>query len=348
MRLIRIVLMILITACGVCNQEVNAQQSNAADISRLEDFISTYEIDGRFSGTLIAIKNDEVVFEREYGYSDKNTGKLIDRRSIFGLASVSKIFTSTAIIKLLEEGKLSLDDKLCLYFPDLPDIYADVSVLHLLTHTSGIPDFHSKPVFDVHNSDIYNFVARQKELEFIPGTQYKYTNTGFVLLAMIVEKIEGQSYPVYMERKFFKPLGMKDTFFGRSEKKNRIVTSYLSSGEIADRNNFYYGPGEQFTTASDLVKWDKAYFSGGVISKEIMKKVLSVNKLLDGTETAYGLGWGVLNMGGDKLVGHTGGNYGFRTIYMHNLNKDYSIILLSNIGDKCPAMEIVTGIMTMM
>lgn len=341
-------LIMLITVFTGAHLELNAQFNDEAKVSGIKELISSYENKGKFNGTLVVIDKGEVIFREEHGYSDKLSNRLIDSRSIFCLASVSKVFTSTAIMKLVEEGKLSLDDKLDSFFPDLPFFYSRVSLKHMLTHTSGIPDFHTKPVFDVHNSDIYSFVARQKELEFEPGTEYRYSNTGFVLLALVVEKVENISFPDYLEREFFKPLGMKDTFIGRSEKKKRIVISYLASGEIADRNNFYYGPGEQYTTASDMVKWDKAYFSGKVISKDLMKKVLTANKLSDGSVTNYGLGWGVLNIGGDKLLGHTGGNYGFRTIYMHNISKDYSAILLTNIGDKCPAMEIMTKIMSLM
>lgn len=345
MNLIKSFLIVLAGYYATSGLELNAQTGNKDYVNSIEEIISQYENEDRFSGALIVIDKGEVIFNGYYGYSDKKSGKLIGSRSIFGLASVSKVFTSSAIMRLVEEGKISLGDKLDSFFPDLPTFYSRVSLENLLTHTSGIPDFHAKPVFDVHNSDIYNFVARQKELEFEPGTEYKYSNTGFVLLAMVVEKVENISFPDYLEREFFRPLGMEDTFIGRSEKKNRIVKSYLASGEIADRANFYYGPGEQYTTASDMVKWDKAYFSAKVIGDALMKKVLTAHKLPDGTETNYGLGWGILKLDAGKIVGHTGGNYGYRTIYMHNLTLDSSVILLTNIGDKCPTMEIVMKIM---
>lgn len=123
----------------------------------------------------------------------------------------------------------------------MPEFYSKVCLRQLLTHTSGIPDFLEKPVYDVYNNDIYNFVKRQDKLEFDPGSKYNYSNTAFILLAMIVEKVAGISYPDYLDKTFFSPLNMKDTFVGKTKKKKRIVSSYHISGKIDDRPNYYFG-----------------------------------------------------------------------------------------------------------
>ncbi len=243
---------------GVVN-EVSAIEIHDPGHS-IDSILKSYFLDGKFNGTVIISGNSGVIYKGSYGYSDLQSREEINNKSIFCLASISKIFTSTAIMKLYEEARLDLDDLLPEYFPDLPECYSNIRIRHLLTHTSGIPDFHTKPVWDVHNSDIYNFIKKQDRLEFVPGSKYNYSNSGFVLLAMIVERVGGVTYPDYLEREFFTPLEMKDTFVNRSRKKKRIVHSYHVSGKIDDRPNYFYGSGEIYTTAEDLLKWDKAFF----------------------------------------------------------------------------------------
>jgi CubicO group peptidase (beta-lactamase class C family) len=334
---------ILSLTMGVVN-EVSAIEIHDPGNS-VDSILNSWFLDGKFNGTVIISGDSGVIYNNSFGYSDLQSKKELNNKSIFCLASVSKVITSTAILKLYEEGKLDLDDLIPEYFPDLPDCYNMVSIAHLLTHTSGIPDFHTKPVWGVNNDDIYNFIKKQDILEFVPGSKYKYSNSGFVLLAMIIDKVSGITYPEYLDAKFFTPMGMKDTFVNKSRKKKRIVHSYHVSGKTDDRPNYFYGSGEIYTTAEDLLKWDKAFFKGDIISSNLMKRVLSQHRLDDGTLTNYGMGWGVITFAGQTIVGHTGGNYGFRTIYEHNLSTGLTFIMFTNIGDKCPTMEIRTEIM---
>ena len=306
----------------------------------VDSILVSYFMEGRFSGHIIVSDSSGLIYNGSYAFADIEAEKSLRLNSVYCLASVSKVITSTAVLKLFEEGRLSLNDLVRDYLPALPACYQSVEIRHLLTHSSGITDFHKQPVFEVSNSDIFNFLVRQDSLEFAPGSRYSYSNSGFILLAMIVEKVSGMSFPAYLEKEFFRPLKMRSTFVNRTGPKSRIVKSYHASGKIDDRQNYFYGSGGIFTTAEDLLKWDRAFFGAQLISRELLSEVLEPQRLNDGTTTSYGLGWGVVRLNGQTIAGHTGGNYGFRIIYEHNLSSGITLIMLTNIGDKCPLMEI--------
>jgi CubicO group peptidase (beta-lactamase class C family) len=322
------------------SSEMFCSQPSEPVHAALDKIVRQYYDEGKFNGSIIVADNSGIIYEKILGYRDIDKKKELKDETLLGLASVSKIFTSTAVMKLVQTGKISLDESIRKYLPDLPEFYNTLSVKNLLTHTSGITDCLTAPVYEVHNEDIYSFVKKQKELEFTPGTQYKYCNTAYVLLAMIIKKASGESYREYMDKNIFSLCGMENTVAGRDLSDKKFARSYHISGSVDDRTNYYYGPGEIYTTAKDLYKFDRAYFSGKVLKPGLVEEVLQRNTLDDGTYTNYGLGWGVYKKGDEYLLGHTGGNYGFRSLYEHQKKSGLTIIILSNIGDKTPVMEI--------
>lgn len=334
-----ILLSILSQGREICFSQTFSDKKEA-----VKSIVHRYYGEGKFNGSIIVADSDGVIYKEILGMRDFENKREFKAKTYTGLASLSKILTSTAVMKLVENNSISLADKLIEFFPCLPGFYEAVTIKHLLTHTSGIPDFHTAPVYDVHNTDIYNFVKRQKELEFEPGTKYKYCNTSFVLLAMIIENVSGMTYPEYLDEHIFSVCGMDNTIVGRVSGSRKFAKSYQASGEIDDRPNYYYGPGEIYSTAEDLYKFDRAYFSGKILSPALMDKIFSRNTLTDGSYTNYGLGWGVYKVGDEYLLGHTGANYGFRALYEHQKSSGITIIILNNIGDKTPLMEIRTSI----
>ena len=334
------VLVFLITGLFAQITEKCYSQPSEPVHAALDGIVRQYYEEGKFNGSIIVADNSGIIYENILGYRDIDKKKRLKDETLMGLASVSKIFTSTAVMKLVGTGKISLDESIRKYLPDLPEFYDAVSIKHLLTHTSGITDCLMAPVYEVYNQDIYSFVTKQEELEFAPGTRYKYCNTAYVLLAMIIEKASGESYQEYLDKNIFSPCGMENTVVGRDLSDKKFARSYHVSGSVDDRTNYYCGPGEIYTTAKDLYKFDCAYFQGKVLSPGLVEKVLLRNTLDDGSYTNYGLGWGIYKMGDEYLLGHTGGNYGFRSLYEHQKKSGLTIIILSNIGDKTPVMEI--------
>lgn len=337
-----IIYMLLAFACCFVKAQEKEPQLLQQEIRSL---LTKLQAGEKFNGVVLLAKGDEILYEEALGYARKDPYEKLDLNSVFGLASISKVITSTAVLQNVEAGKLSLEDGIREYFPDLPEAYEPVTIKYLLTHTAGVPDYLAKgPVFEVGNQEIFAYAKRLNELDFTPGTAYKYSNTSFVLLAMLVEKVSGMSFPKYVDKKIFKPAGMKSSCVGQNLKDKKRVSSYHISGNIDDKPLDIYGPGGIYSTAADLYRFDRAWFGGKLLSAETMQQVIIPNLLTDGTKTSYGLGWGVYDMGSEVLLGHTGGMFGFRTMYEHQKNSELILIMLTNIGDKCQTMEVRTAI----
>ncbi|MEE4178781.1 MAG: serine hydrolase domain-containing protein [Bacteroides sp.] len=309
----------------------------------LDSILSSYYQKGKFNGNVLVAIDDRVIFHKSYGFADLNKAIPLDTNSVFCLASLSKIFTASAILMLEAEGKLSIEDRIRKFLPELPTFYNPVKIKHLLSHTSGIPidqrGWQSK--IDTDNSDVMAFLVSQNKLESFPGEKYRYSNEGFNLLAMIVEKTSGQSFPEFVEEVVFSKLNMGSSFVRPAvpgEAREHIVSSYVN-GSQADWPLFSYGPGGVYSTTGDLAKWDKAFFNFLVLSEAAVAKALTPVRVNEKPQN-YGYGWGIISMGGKTIAGHTGGMFGFRNLYERQLEDKVTIIILSNIGDETPLMAI--------
>jgi CubicO group peptidase (beta-lactamase class C family) len=315
----------------------------------VDNLLLDYNKGGKFNGTVLVAKSGEIKYYKSFGYSDLENRTELSESSVYCLASVSKIFTGTAIMLLEQDGILSIDDAVTKYLKSLPEFYSRVSIRHLLSHTSGIRERNQdwKSQIGMSNTDVYNFVKNQESLQFQPGSKYSYSNTGFNLLAILIDTLSGTSFREYVESRIFQHCNMK-TSFVRPDKNSvvphKVVKSYVN-GQQADWPLYTYGPGGVYCSALDLYKWDKAFFSGDVLGQDKMSMVLDRVENSGGGVNNYGLGWGVFASGGMTSVGHTGGMFGFRTLYERILEKDITIIILTNIGDATPLMEIRTRIL---
>ena len=195
-----------------------------------------------FNGTVLVSKGDEVIYRKAFGFADLETNKELVPESSFYLASVSKQFTTMAVMILKEQGKLSYDDKLSQYFPDFPSYADSISIEHMMTHTSGIPDHYGLNAYKkgLNNEDVYQLLIKQEKLDFSPGSRFRYSNGGYVLLSMIVEKASGQPFHEFMEAAIFSPLGMDKTLvYDQSEPEvtNRAI-GYNATGKKDDYEIF--------------------------------------------------------------------------------------------------------------
>lgn len=323
-----------------------SNHANAAETKNLKiDKLMAYSHqNGLFNGSVLVAENGKVIYSKAFGVADKKRKQNLTTDSKFYLASVSKQFTSMAIMLLKEKGKLSFDDKLSDFFNDFPEYSKRITIEHLLTHTSGIPDYFRLGIYksDLKNQDVLEELMQQEDLDFEPGEKYAYSNGGYVLLALIVEKVSEQPFHQYLKEHIFKPLGMNDTLVydeSKPEVVNRAV-GYNDSGTLNDYNILTVGDGGMYSTVRDLFKWDRALYTEQLISTATLKKAFTSFKLNNGELSHYGYGWSLYTDKSGENVAHGGSLAGFRTIIERQLEQQNAIIMLTNFGDAFAQGEI--------
>ena len=318
----------------------------------IDKYLDACAARGEFNGVVLVARKGEVQYHRAFGKASIDGGVPLRRDSVFRLASVAKAFTAVSILMLREEGKLSLDDDVRKYVPTLP--YSGATIRHLLHHTSGLPDYVklldkywdaeqgdlSRRKFAT-NPDALGMIIKYKPaVRFTPGERWDYSNTGYMLLALVVEKISGAPFSDFLTRRIFAPLGMKDTVLFTPitppSIEHRAWGFRLSpdGGErlANDRNylNAMYGDGEVYSTAGDLVKWDQALYTQKLLPAAAVDEMFTPGRLSSGKATGYGYGWGIAKRGGKKVVNHGGGWVGFRTWIDRELEGRQLLVVLTN------------------
>jgi CubicO group peptidase (beta-lactamase class C family) len=296
-------------------------------------------------GMTVGVSLDgETVFMKGYGMANLEYDISNSAESVFHVASISKQFTVFSILLLEEEGKLSLDDEVRKHLPEVPDFGEPVTVRHLIHHTSGLRDqwellwLSGFRLDDIKtNQDVLDLVARQTELNFPPGERHLYSNTGFTLLALIVEKLSGQSFREFTTEHIFEPLGMEHTHF--QDDYNRLVKN-RSYGMSPVRGKGYrrnipafdtVGATSLFTTAEDLLQWSRNFDGRTVGSNALFEKILKRGRLNNGEQISYagGLSHGEYN--GLRTVGHGGADAGYRAHFERYPDEDLTVVVLANV-----------------
>jgi len=319
---------------------------------KIDELVSKYHEIGQFNGCLLVVENGKVIYNKAFGVANFETGEPLTIDYRFRLASVTKQFTGMAIMILKEEGKLDFDDNIQKYLPDLP--YENVTIRNLLTHTSGLPDYlglMDKYWDTAHiditekkvatNSDALEFLIKyHPPIEFVPGERYAYSNTGYNMLALIVEKASGMTYHDFMQTNIFGPLGMTSSFVNTSDgilpEENRAIGFRLNPDGITFENSdFHYqngvfGDGGIYTTTGDMFKWDQAIYNGTLVSKETWDQATSPTILNDNSPENYGFGWSLIPMENGLVVAHGGGWVGFRTFNLVDLENKNAVVQLCN------------------
>jgi CubicO group peptidase (beta-lactamase class C family) len=289
----------------------------------------------------------KVVYTRGYGMANLEYGVPITPASIFEAGSVSKQFTTGAIQILARQGKLSLDDDIRKYLPEVPNFGPKITIRHLLSHTSGLRDqwelltvMGRPPGSAVHTLDeILDLISRQKELNFPPGQEYLYSNTGFALLAWIVRRASGVPLAEFGAKEIFQPLGMASTQW--RDDHTRIVkgraTAYGTGaqGEYHTNMSFtnVYGNGGLLTTAGDLLIWNENFENPRVIGREYLSQMQTRTKLNDGNTILYGLGLEITEYKGVREISHSGSTAGYRAFLARYPDQHFSIALLCNLAN---------------
>jgi CubicO group peptidase (beta-lactamase class C family) len=291
-----------------------------------------------FNGQLLIAKNGTVIYEKIQGLTDLRTGDSMTAESPLHIASTSKTFTAMAVLKLIEEEKLLLDDTLGKFFTGLP--YYGISIKMLLSHRSGLPNYlhflSQLKRYDTcySNYDVLNALySMQPSLEFRPGTHFSYSNTNYVLLALIIEKITGESYPVYMKQQFFDPLGMTHTFVNNNTDPGKSTPSFDGYGRYWKPDEFdcTYGDKNIFSTARDLLMWDQALYSDQLLKKETLDSAFTPLSNERRSIHNYGLGWRMMIFPtGKKIIYHNGRWHGSNAVLARLTDERATIIIIGN------------------
>jgi CubicO group peptidase (beta-lactamase class C family) len=304
----------------------------------LESQIEELSKNGQLSGSFLFARKGEILLEKIVGKLHPNKEDLISSNSPFNLASVSKQFTAMAIMQLHHKGKLKYDQKVKYYIPQFP--YKNITIRHLLNHTSGMIDYEELTdkywdKRDFTNQDMMMlYTVHHPKLEFTPGDQFEYSNTGYVVLAQLVETISEQSLEDYSAQHIFEPLGMSNTriftvLSRRNEFKSRVYGQH--ENEIFDLYHLegITGDGSVYSTTNDLLKWHNGLLNNKLIPASLTKEAFSPTVLNDGSLSYYGFGWSI-DEDSPAIVAHSGSWVGFTTYIIRNREKDEVLIFLTN------------------
>ena len=314
---------------------------------RIDDFVVNLHSRSGFNGNVLVAKNGKIIYEKAIGWADHLHRDSLKISSVFELASVSKTFTSTAIMMLVEDGKIRLDQNVKDFYPDFP--YEDITVKLLLSHRSGMMNYvyfvddlwkaqkkDERP--GITNQDVMKLIAEHKPAPYMkPDRKFHYNNSNYMVLGAIIEKVSGQKFSAFMYENIFKPLGMKHTAVYSKAEYDKIPVDVVGHDRTWRRSvaqNFLDGPvGDKgiYSTIEDLYLFDRAMRKGRLLNAATMDSVYAPHNEMQRGHFNYGYGWRTFEKGKNKVVYHTGWWHGFRHIYLRQLNKDITVILLSNL-----------------
>ena len=302
---------------------------------RLEEQAQAYHDAGTFQGAAIVAQDGKVLYSKGYGMANAEWAVPNSPETRFRLGSITKQFTAMAVLLLEEQGKLKTTDAVCGFVEGCPEAWKGITIHHLLTHTSGIPNFTSFPEYartmamaSPPAETLKRF--RDKPLEFAPGSKMSYSNSGYVLLGFIIEKVSGTSYEAYLRANVLGPLGMNDTGYDwNSTVLARRASGYESDGKIVKNASLIdmtipHAAGSLYSTTLDLVKWDAALRAGKLLTAESYRKYFTPG-LND-----YAYGWNVKTQDGVEVVSHGGGINGFATMILRVPARNLVVATLSN------------------
>jgi len=326
---------VLVAATGLIAQESRSAPTADVVAAKANEYMQAHVDVNGFSGSVLIGKGDQVLFAKGYGLANAEFNISNTPQTKFRLGSITKQFTAMAIMILAEKGKLSLDDPISKYIENSPEAWKDVTIHHLLSHTGGVPSFTSLPTYNASmplpttpTKTIDR--VRTMKLEFKPGEKFNYSNTGYVMLGAIIEKVSGQSYEKYLDENVFTPLGMKNSGYDSPTKilANRASGFESSGGKLSHAPyldmTLPHAAGALYSTVEDLHRWSTALDESKLISPVFASKMYTPVK------NNYAYGWAIGKRFGRQLVGHGGGINGFQTDITRFPDEKLCVVVLCN------------------
>jgi CubicO group peptidase (beta-lactamase class C family) len=348
---------VLLLAAAFMPSRIRGESPTAQKVDEIFRPIVTAKSPGM---AVIVLRNGKALFERGYGLANLETNTRIDPVTDFRLASFTKQFTATCIMLLVHDAKLSYDDTLTQIFPGFPAYGKTITVRQLLTHTSGLKDYEDlysaqypgvdeRKIPQIKDAQILALMEQQTSTDFPPGSHWRYSNTGYALLAMIVERVSGKPFGEFLHERIFMPLGMASTLAyekGKNAVPHRALgyTNKDGGWVEADQSSTsaVLGDGGIYSNIEDLAKWDRALREHTLLSTAEMQaaftpvKVPGGAKTDDGSPTEYGFGWFLDSYQGRRRNWHSGTTTGFRTFIERFTEEGLTIIILCNRDDLKP------------
>ncbi|GAA3766051.1 serine hydrolase domain-containing protein [Flavobacterium ginsengiterrae] len=291
-------------------------------------------------GAFLVVKKGKVLYRKAFGMADLELNIKMKPEFVFEIGSMTKQFTAISVLILAEKGKLKLDDEITKFIPDYPTNGNNITIHHLLTHTSGIKDFTSMKAIkniareDLSPKELVDFF-KNEPIDFKPGEQYKYCNSGYVLLGYIIEIVSGESYKDFITKNIFKKAGMENTFYASHDRiiKNR-VSGYRDKNGLVNANYISfaipYASGSIMSNVDDLAKWQHALDTNIILGKTFTQMAFTNYQLSNGTYIDYGYGWHLEKLKNKTVREHGGSIFGFNSMGVYVPEEEIYVVGLSN------------------
>jgi CubicO group peptidase (beta-lactamase class C family) len=304
--------------------------------ARFDSVLTAYLANQQFNGTVLIGQKGKILFEKAYGYRDADKKIPHDASDIFQIGSLTKQFTSAIIMQLEKEGKLSVNDKLSKFFPGFKN-GDKITIRHLLTHTSGLYDYTADTtimgtnVTKTYTRDQFISIFKKYQPDFEPGTKWSYSNTGYMMLGYIIEKVTGKSYAKNLRERIFQPLGMNHSGLDFTHLDNKQKsTGYFSISDEASMvapvvdSTISFSAGSIYSTVEDLYKWERAIYTDKILPQSSWRKIFTPFK------NKYGYGWAIDSIYGKEVMAHSGGIHGFTSYIIRIPQEELTVIMLDN------------------
>jgi CubicO group peptidase (beta-lactamase class C family) len=311
--------------------------------TQVDELMAAYRASDGPGGVVAVMQHGEVILARAYGMANVEHAVPMRRESVLDIGSTAKQFTAFAVVLLEEQGKLSFDDDIREHLPEIPDFGSVITIRHLIHHQSGLREIYNSKMMagwqggdGISQTDAIHLTSRMRELNFEPGTEYLYCNTGYMLLADIVARVSGMSFPDFLSESVFLPLGMTHTTI-MSQLGQSILGAAESYARMDDDgwvrifdNSSLFGAGGIYTTVDDLAKWMANYATGQVGGAAAIEQMQKQGVLADGKALPYAFGIGVGSRRGLRTLAHGGASAGYRTSFTYYPEIDGGVITMSN------------------
>ncbi len=319
-----------------------ARPAASQDVARMEQVVQDAVAKKTFMGAVLVARGSDVLLSKGYGFANIEWEILNAPSTKFRLGSITKQFTAASILLLEERGMLNVDERVKTYLPDVPASWDRITVRNLLTHTGGIPNFTALPTYremqvSPTSPDKIIAVVRDKPLDFEAGEKMSYSNSGYIVLGAIIEKVTAGSYAEFVQKNLFTPLGMSDSGYD----SNTAIIPRRAAGYMPTLNgplnagyihmSVPHAAGALYSTTLDLLKWERALFGGKVVSAASLQKMTTPFK------NDYGFGLAIRSVDGRTVIAHDGGIDGFNTHMAYYPDSKVTVIVLSNLNGQAPA-----------